>query len=80
MKKDAFWFRQRKRYCFFCKEGLDFIDYKDEALLKRFISDRAKIRSRRATGTCARHQRKLAIAIKRAREMAMLPYTIPKKR
>ncbi len=65
--------RRKKKVCYFCKENAP-IDYKDIDLLKRFISDKAKIRSRRATGTCAKHQRKLATAIKRAREMALLPY------
>lgn len=65
--------RYRRKVCYFCKEGAK-IDYKDVELLSRFISDKAKIRSRRATGTCAKHQRKLATAIKRAREMALLPY------
>ncbi len=69
-------YRRRKKYCYFCKESIDHIDYKDEGLLRRFISDRGKIRSRRATGTCAKHQRVLANAIKRAREMAILPYVI----
>lgn len=65
--------RRRKKVCYFCKEGVP-IDYKDVELLKKFISEKAKIRSRRATGTCAKHQRRLAVAIKRAREMALLPY------
>ncbi len=81
MEKEAnFRFRRRRKYCYFCKEGINFIDYKDEELLRKFISDRAKIRSRKATGTCAKHQRKLAISIKRAREMALLPYVVPKQR
>jgi small subunit ribosomal protein S18 len=80
MANETFKFRRKKKYCFFCKEGIDYIDYKDENLLRRFISDRAKIRSRRATGTCAKHQRRLAVAVKRAREMGLLPYVIPKKR
>lgn len=66
-------YRQRKKVCFFCKEGVE-IDYKNHELLARFMSEKAKIRSRRATGTCAKHQRKLAVAIKRAREMGLLPY------
>ncbi len=65
---------QRRRYCYFCKEKIDQIDYKNYNQLKRFVSDRGKIRARRVTGTCRRHQRQLAIAIKRAREMALLPY------
>lgn len=64
----------RRRYCYFCKEKVEEIDYKDYNQLRRYVSDRGKIRSRRVTGTCRRHQRQLAIAIKRAREMALLPY------
>jgi len=66
--------RQRKRVCYFCKENIDYVDYKDTALLKRFISDKGKIRSKRSTGNCVQHQAKVAKAIKRAREMALLPY------
>lgn len=65
--------RQRKKVCYFCKEGAE-IDYKNYELLARFMSEKGKIRSRRATGTCAKHQRRLATAIKRAREMGLLPY------
>lgn len=65
---------QRRRYCYFCKEKVEEVDYKNYNQLKRYVSDRGKIRSRRVTGTCRRHQRQLAIAIKRAREMALLPY------
>jgi len=68
--------RPRRKYCAFCKDKIDYIDYKDVGLLRRFMSDRGKIRPRRVTGTCAQHQRDLSIAIKRAREMALLPYTI----
>ena len=57
------------------KEGITYIDYKDTALLRKFISDRGKIRARRVTGNCTRHQRDVATAIKNAREMALLPYT-----
>ncbi|MDH3606088.1 MAG: 30S ribosomal protein S18 [Acidimicrobiia bacterium] len=67
--------RPRKLVCYFCTEKIDYIDYKDSAMLRRFLSDRAKIRARRVTGTCGRHQRELAIAIKNGRELAMLPYT-----
>lgn len=55
--------------------GVDFIDYKDLGTIRRFISDRGKIRSRRVTGLSRRHQRQLAVAVKRARELALLPYT-----
>ena len=57
------------------KEGVAYIDYKDVALLRKFISDRGKIRARRVTGNCTQHQRDVAKAIKNAREMALLPYT-----
>lgn len=65
--------RRRRKFCFFCKEEVP-IDYKNIDLLKRFVSDKGKIRSRRSTGTCAKHQRKVSKAIKRAREIALLPY------
>jgi small subunit ribosomal protein S18 len=65
---------ERRRSCYFCKEKVAEIDYKSVAQLRRFISDRGKIRGRGNTGTCRKHQRQLAIAIKRAREMALLPY------
>lgn len=66
--------RPRKRYCYFCREKIDYIDYKDVNLLRRFLSDRAKIRPRRVTGTCAQHQAELSKAVKNAREVALLPY------
>lgn len=58
----------------FCKENITYVDYKDYNTLRRFISDRGKIRARRVTGLCPKHQRDAATAIKRAREMALLPY------
>ena len=57
------------------KDGITYIDYKDTALLRKFISDRGKIRARRVTGNCVQHQRDVAIAVKNAREVALLPYT-----
>ena len=57
------------------RDGVEYIDYKDTALLRKFISDRGKIRARRVTGNCAQHQRDVATAVKNAREMALLPYT-----
>jgi small subunit ribosomal protein S18 len=66
---------QRRRVCAFCVDKVDNIDYKDVNMLRRFLSDQAQIESRRRTGTCARHQRRLTIAIKRARLLALLPYT-----
>ena len=65
---------QKKKVCAFCADRAEFIDYKDVARLRKFISERAKILPRRATGTCAAHQRELTTAIKRARQMALLPY------
>ena len=67
-------FRRRKKVCTFCVEKSEFIDYKDTATLRHFISERAKILPRRTTGTCAMHQRELTEAIKRARQVALLPY------
>jgi small subunit ribosomal protein S18 len=66
--------KQRAKVCQFCKEGSTWVDYKDTQLLRKFISDRGKIRARRVTGTCAQHQQHVATAIKNAREMALLPY------
>ncbi|MEA3460210.1 MAG: 30S ribosomal protein S18 [Chloroflexota bacterium] len=64
----------RPRRCFFCTEDIDNIDYKNVNLLRRFITDHGKIKPRRRTGTCAKHQRQLARAIKRARHLALLPF------
>ena len=66
----------RRRYCSFCKEKVDEVDYKDVATLRRFVSNRGKIKTRRVSGACRRHQRQVATAIKYAREMALLPYTV----
>ena len=66
--------RRRKKVCVFCGKD-NTIDYKDTNKLKRYVSERGKILSRRATGTCARHQRALTVAIKRARMIALLPYS-----
>ena len=67
--------KSRKKVCAFCVEKAENIDYKDVAKLRKFTSDRAKILPRRVTGTCAKHQRELTTAIKRARYVALLPYT-----
>ena len=67
--------RKRKKVCSFCVDRVDLIDYKDVAKLRRFISERAKILPRRVTGTCAHHQRELTVAIKRARHLALLPFS-----
>ena len=64
----------RRKVCAFCSDHIKVIDYKDPAKLRRFISDRGKIEPRRSTGTCAKHQRTLALAIKRARFLALIPY------
>ena len=63
-----------KRPCKFCQEGATYVDYKDPKRLRRFMTDRGKITPRRITGTCAKHQRMLAMAIKRARALALIPY------
>jgi small subunit ribosomal protein S18 len=68
-------FTPRRKVCSFCVEGVKAIDYKDVGRLRRFLSDRARIEPRRKLGTCAKHQRALAIALKRARHLALLPYT-----
>lgn len=65
----------KRKVCAFCADKITVIDYKDVGRLKRYLSDRAKIEPRRKTGTCAHHQRALALALKRARHMALLPYT-----
>nr|MBQ8890183.1 30S ribosomal protein S18 [Clostridia bacterium] len=65
---------RRKKVCIFCQDKVNGIDYKDVAKLRKFISERAKILPRRVSGTCALHQRQLTVAIKRARQMALLPY------
>jgi small subunit ribosomal protein S18 len=76
-KKDRFIKRylfRRRKVCRFCKEGVDYIDYKDETVLLPYIPERAKILPRRISGVCAKHQRQLSRAIKRARQLALLPY------
>lgn len=67
--------KARKKVCGFCVDKVENIDYKDIARLRRYMSERGKILPRRVTGTCARHQRELTVAIKRARHLALLPYT-----
>ncbi len=64
----------KRRFCSFCSDKVEAIDYKDPSKLRRYISDRGRIEPRRRTGTCAKHQRALAVAIKRARHLALLPY------
>ena len=65
----------RTRSCAFCEGQAEWVDYKDVPMLRKYMSDRGKIRSRRVTGNCAQHQRALAMAIKTARELVLLPYT-----
>lgn len=64
----------RRKPCLFCKDKVEQVDYKDVATLQKFVSERGKIRSRRLTGACRRHQNQVAVAVKRARELALLPY------
>lgn len=66
--------RGRRKVCSFCVDRIDHIDYKDIGRLRKYMSERAKIIPRRVTGTCAKHQRELTVAIKRARHLALLPY------
>ncbi|HPT69211.1 MAG: ribosomal protein S18p [Firmicutes bacterium] len=72
MKKDK---RKKRRQCNFCADKIESIDYKDLVKLRRYVTERGKILPRRITGNCAVHQRQLTVAIKRARTMALMPYT-----
>ena len=67
--------KPRRKVCQFCVDKVEVIDYKDVAKLRKYVSERSKILPRRVTGTCAKHQRELTTAIKRARHLALLPYT-----
>lgn len=67
--------KPRRKVCTFCVEKVQHIDYKDVVRLKRFTNERGKILPRRMSGTCAKHQRQLSVAIKRARTIALMPYT-----
>ncbi|MBR3836540.1 MAG: 30S ribosomal protein S18 [Clostridia bacterium] len=73
-EQKAFRPKRKKKVCAFCAEKVAQIDYKDAAKLRKFVSERSKILPRRITGTCAKHQRELTTAIKRARQIAILPY------
>ena len=74
--KDDKWQKKGKRkFCVFCKDKIDYVDYKDVLTLRKFTSERGKIRARRVTGNCVQHQRDVAQAVKNAREMALLPYS-----
>src|SRR5580704_8834010 len=68
--------RGRPKVCLVCTERIEYVDYKNSAFLRRFMSDRGKIKSRANTGTCVQHQHEVAIAIKNAREVALLPYAV----
>jgi len=70
------WFSRRRKTCRFCEEKITHIDYKQVDMLRSFLTDRGKIRPRRQTGTCAKHQRQLAVAVKRARHLAFLPFVV----
>ncbi|REJ33917.1 MAG: 30S ribosomal protein S18 [Bacillota bacterium] len=72
MRRDR---RRKKKVCAFCVDKIDYVDYKETGRLRRYMTERAKILPRRITGNCARHQRQLTRAIKRARQVALLPYT-----
>lgn len=74
-KDDKPWKKQKRKVCIFCKDRVGYVDYKDVVTLRKFVSDRGKIRARRVTGNCVQHQRDVASAIKNAREMALLPYS-----
>ena len=68
-------YKRRKKVCYFCENKIEHIDYKHVALLRKYVSERYKILPRRATGTCAKHQREVTTAVKIARNIALLPYT-----
>ncbi|MBI3647751.1 MAG: 30S ribosomal protein S18 [Actinobacteria bacterium] len=75
-KDDKGWQKKQKRkICIFCKDKIDYVDYKDVMTLRKFVSDRGKIRARRVSGNCVQHQRDVATAVKNARQMALLPYS-----
>ncbi|MCX6023607.1 MAG: 30S ribosomal protein S18 [Chloroflexi bacterium] len=74
-RRDGKRYIPKRKVCAFCVDKVKHIDYKEPMKLRRFVSDRGKIEPRRKTGTCARHQRPLATAIKRARHVALMPYT-----
>ncbi len=73
-QKQQFKARKKKKVCQFCQDKIEHIDYKDVTRLRKCVSERAKILPRRITGTCAKHQRQLTVAIKRARHIAIMPY------
>ncbi|UUD36626.1 30S ribosomal protein S18 [Mycoplasmopsis citelli] len=73
-------FAPRKKFCEFCTEKMPYLDYKNVELLSKYVSANGQIKSKSNTGACAKHQRKLATAIKRARFMALMPYTVVRVR
>ena len=73
-QNNQFKMRKKKKVCQFCQDKIEHIDYKDVTRLRKCVSERAKILPRRITGTCAKHQRQLTVAIKRARHIAIMPY------
>ncbi len=79
-RRGRFGVRRMPRVCAFCKAKVAVIDYKDADVLRRYLTERGKIKPRRKIGTCARHQRALALAVKRARHIALLPFADPRVR
>ena len=69
-------YHRKRRICAFCVEKVEYIDYKDYEVLRRYLTEHARLRPRRQTGTCAKHQRALATAVKRARHLALLPFVV----
>ena len=67
----------RRKYCQFCKDQTEYVDYKDTQMLRKYVTDRGKIKPRRVTGACVQHQRDIAEAVKRARVMALMPSSVP---
>jgi small subunit ribosomal protein S18 len=68
--------KPKRRFCVFCKDHVEYVDYKDVNMLRKFMTDRGKIKPRRVSGNCAQHQHQVAMAVKRAREVALVPYTV----
>ncbi len=69
--------KPKKKVCLFCKDKVTYIDWKDTQTMRKYMTDRGKIKPRRVSGNCAQHQHELSSAIKRGREMALLPYVVP---
>lgn len=69
--------KPKRKYCVFCKDHVEYIDYKDVNTVRKFMTDRGKIKPRRVSGNCAQHQHQVSMAVKRAREVALVPYTVP---